>query len=116
PCRRGWRRRRHAGGPSDGPQYAHGYEFCVVTARPEKKAKGNPARLPLFERWLAWRAVHGDDAPTMPHARPVDMVDAGDRAILHREGEAGFRFEVERETERRADRPAMGDGDDVTPT
>src|SRR5207302_8097734 len=51
----------------------------------------------------------------MPHARPVDVVYAGDRAILHRKGEAGFRFEVEREAERRADRAARGDGDDVAP-
>src|SRR6478672_13494583 len=54
----------------------------------------------------------------MPHARPVDMVDMvdpGDRAVFHRKGEAGFRFEVEREAERRADRAAMGDGDDVAP-
>src|ERR1051326_965879 len=63
----------------------------------------------------AGRAVHGDNAPAMPHAGPVDMVDAGDRAVFHRKSEARFRFEVEREAERRADRAAMGDRDDVMP-
>src|SRR5438067_13087148 len=61
------------------------------------------------------RAVDRDDAPAMPHARPVDVVYAGDRAVFHRKGEAGFRLEVEREAERRADRATMRDGDDVAP-
>src|SRR3954454_1479756 len=64
---------------------------------------------------LTRRAVHRNDAPAMPHPRAVDMVDAGDRAVFHREGEAGFGFEPEREAERRADRAAMRDGDDVAP-
>src|SRR5437763_13786369 len=51
----------------------------------------------------------------MSHAGPVDMVDAGDRAVFHREGEAGLRFEAEREAERGADRAAMRDRDDVMP-
>src|SRR6266704_1808536 len=49
----------------------------------------------------------------MAHAGAVDVVDPGDRAVFHREGEAGFGFETERETERGADRAAMRDGDDV---
>src|SRR5258708_19065348 len=49
----------------------------------------------------------------MPHARAVDMVDAGDRAIFHRESEARLGFEPEREAKRGADRAAMRDRDDV---
>src|SRR5437660_9379307 len=83
-------------------------------ARPDTRAPGRRhARSPA--RRSAWRAVHRDDAPAMPHARPVDMVDAGDRAVFHRKGEAGFRLEFKREAERRADRAAMRDGDDVAP-
>src|SRR5713226_10686643 len=62
---------------------------------------------------LSLRAVDRDDAPAVAHARPVDVVDAGDRAVFHREGEAGLGFEPEREAERGADRAAMRDGDDV---
>ena len=53
------------------------------------------------------------DAPAVTHARPVDVVDAGERAVLHREGEAGLGVETERQAERGADRAAMRDGDDV---
>src|SRR3954452_18531619 len=63
---------------------------------------------------LTRRAVHRNDPPAMPHAGAVDMVDASDRAVFHREGEAGFGFEPEREAERGADRAAMRDRDDVT--
>src|SRR5712671_6469102 len=49
----------------------------------------------------------------MPHAGAVDMIDAGDRAILHRESEARLGFEPEREAKRGADRAAMRHRDDV---
>src|SRR5579863_7361720 len=49
----------------------------------------------------------------MTLARPVDMIDAGHRAVLHRKGEASLGFEPKREAECGADRAAMGDGDDV---
>src|ERR1051325_7907079 len=80
-------------------------------ARPPVYCQG--ASIPSTQS--AGRAVHGADAPAMPQAGPVDMVDASDRAFFHRQGEAGFRFEVEREAERGADRAAMRDGDDVMP-
>jgi hypothetical protein len=45
----------------------------------------------------ARRLVHSRDAPAVTHAGAVDPVDAGDRAILDREGEGGFGMEVERQ-------------------
>jgi hypothetical protein len=45
----------------------------------------------------AERLVYSDDAPAVTHARAVDPVDAGKRAILDREGERGFGVEVERQ-------------------
>src|SRR6266446_7948619 len=62
---------------------------------------------------LAWWPVDRDDAPAVAHAGAVDMVDAGDRAVFHREGEARLGVEPEREAEGGADRAAMCDGDDV---
>src|SRR5829696_6274232 len=62
---------------------------------------------------LARRAVDGDDAPAVAEAGAVDVVDAGQRAVLHRERETGLRLEAEREPQGGADRAAMRDGDDV---
>src|SRR5207244_11336908 len=49
----------------------------------------------------------------MAHPGAVDVVDTGDRAVFHREGEARLGVEPEREAERGADGAAMRDGDDV---
>src|SRR5258708_9074309 len=49
----------------------------------------------------------------MAHAGAVDVIDAGDRAIFHRESEARLGFEPEREAKRGADRAAMRHRDDV---
>src|SRR5579862_3720720 len=59
------------------------------------------------------RAVDGDDPPVVAHAGTLDMVDAGQRAILQRERQAMLRLEAEREPQSTADRAAMRDGDDV---
>src|SRR6478735_5386128 len=56
---------------------------------------------------LPRRAIDRHDAPTVPHAGAVDMVDARDRAVFHREGETRLRVEAERQTERGADRASM---------
>src|SRR5438045_9346226 len=64
-------------------------------------------------RRSAWRVVHSGDAPAVTHAGTVDPVDAGDRAILDREGERGFGVEIERQRQGGADRAAMRHGDDV---
>src|SRR6202035_3788587 len=61
----------------------------------------------------AGRLVNSHDAPAVTHAGAVDPVDAGDRAILDREGERGFGVEIERERQSGADGAAMRDGDDV---
>jgi hypothetical protein len=45
----------------------------------------------------ARRAVDREDAPTVTLARSIDMVDAGDRAILDCKGERGFWVEAERQ-------------------
>ena len=59
------------------------------------------------------RLVYSDNAPAVTHAGAVDPVDAGDRAILDREGEGGLGMEVERQRQSGADGAAMRDGDDV---
>src|SRR4051794_29010514 len=61
----------------------------------------------------ARRAVDRYDAPAMPHAGAVDMIDARDRAVFHRERETRFRLQPERQPERGADRAAMRHRDDV---
>src|SRR5438045_3295762 len=70
-----------------------------------------PVRVPVSPR----RLVHSGDAPAVTNAGTVDPVDAGDRAILDREGERGFGVEVERQCQRGADGAAMCDDDDVAP-
>src|ERR1700736_1755855 len=64
-------------------------------------------------RPAAGRLVPPRAPPAVTHAGAVDPVDAGDRAILDREGEGGFGMEVERKRQSGADRAAMRDGDDV---
>src|SRR6185437_15510203 len=66
-------------------------------------------------RSSARRAVDGNDAPAMTHAGAVDMVDAGDRAILDCKGERGLGIEAEGQRQCSADRPPMGNGDNVLP-
>src|SRR3954468_354307 len=62
---------------------------------------------------LARRGGDRYDAPAMPHAGAVDMIDARDRAVFHRERETRFRLQAERQPKRGADRAAMRHRDDV---
>src|SRR6516162_2613492 len=63
----------------------------------------------------ARRAIYRHDPPTVAHPGAVEPVDAGDRAILDREGERGFGIEAERQRQGSADRAAMRHSDDVVP-
>src|SRR3954462_3418757 len=109
--------------PSGSVASAAGSPLTVAGAAPVSHRTSLSHRVATLSRrradWqrarLTRRAVHRNDPPAMPHAGAVDMVDASDRAVFHREGEAGFGFEPEREAQRRADRAAMRDGDDVAP-
>src|SRR5438067_1760590 len=83
-------------------------------AHPDTRAPGRRyARSPA--RRSAWRAVHRDDAPAMPHARLDDMVDARHRAVLHRKGEPGLLLEFKADAQRRAHRRALRLGRGVAP-
>src|SRR5215470_16108816 len=59
----------------------------------------------------ARRAIYRHDTPTVAHPRAVKPVDAGDRAILDREGERGFGIEAECQRQCGADRAAVRYGD-----
>ena len=53
-----------------------------------------------------------------PHARPVvgrQVIEPGQRAVLHGEGECGLRVNGERQSQRGAYRTTVRDGDDVAP-
>src|SRR5215471_10768779 len=63
----------------------------------------------------ARRAIYRHDAPAVADPGAVEPVDAGDRAILDREGERGFGIEAERQRQSGADRAAMRNSDDVVP-
>src|SRR5215472_18261985 len=63
----------------------------------------------------ARRAIYRHDTPTVTHPGAVEPVDAGDRAILDREGERGFGIEAECQRQSGADRAAMCNSDDVLP-
>src|SRR6516162_4323905 len=61
----------------------------------------------------ARRAIYRHDAPTVAYPGAVEPFDAGDRAILDRESERGFRIEAERQRQSGADRAAMRNSNDV---
>jgi len=84
----------------------------ICKRRAEKQGRPSP---PNGRAQSSRRAVDRDDAPAVTHACTVDVVDAGDRAILDRKGERRFRVEAECQRQRRTNRAAMRDGDDVVP-
>ena len=92
------------------------------SAQPWVKLEGDMQRFPGDARTAELthsgrsprRAVDGHHPPAVAHARALDPVDAGDRAVVDRKGEGRLGIKSERQAQRRADRAAMRHGDDVS--